>query len=438
MTTNGSFERRLVDWLEADSVHRIPSHLDAVLVRTAATRQRSAWSSPERWLPMSTLLRDRVSVAPAFVWLLALIALMTTMIGGALLVGAIRLPTQPAFGLATNGRLLVTEGDALRSYAADGTDPQTVATLPPGAGAPWVSPDGRRAAVHANGDVSINIIDLADGSTTAVNLDETVLGVGDRIAWSPDSERILFNTYDGSFEHLFTARADGTGVSEVALATTGVPGALALQGQRHVELVVVGWAPAGDRIAFVAVEGDGGSQGSLYVARPDGADVRRLDPVRVDTFSPAWSPDPTVERIAVSVMDGADLAVKLVDVESGALTDVGPGFWPTWSPDGSRLAYWHDGTVVVETAEVLAGRVAPVPVTPSFTTFCGDAADLTGRSFCGPASWSPDGTRLYAVDIGGQSLLSVMADGSGQPIVIPLGGERSPSEPAAGWQPIRP
>jgi hypothetical protein len=42
------------------------------------------------------------------------------------------------------------------------------------------------------------------------------------------------------------------------------------------------------------------------------------------------------------------------------------------------------------------------------------------------------------VDITGTSVLSVMADGSGEPIVIPLETSTGATEFAANWQPIRP
>ena len=34
------------------AAHRVPGHLDAVLQETSTMRQRPAWSSLERWLPV--------------------------------------------------------------------------------------------------------------------------------------------------------------------------------------------------------------------------------------------------------------------------------------------------------------------------------------------------------------------------------------------------
>ena len=50
MTTNDAFERNLSIWLHEDAEYHVPEHLEEVLQRTEATRQRPAWSSLERWL----------------------------------------------------------------------------------------------------------------------------------------------------------------------------------------------------------------------------------------------------------------------------------------------------------------------------------------------------------------------------------------------------
>ena len=68
MITNDAFERTVSDWLHADAEHRIPDHLDAVLRLTSAERQRPAWSSLERWLPMDTTFTGRLAPAMRPAW----------------------------------------------------------------------------------------------------------------------------------------------------------------------------------------------------------------------------------------------------------------------------------------------------------------------------------------------------------------------------------
>jgi Tol biopolymer transport system component len=422
MTTNASFDERLAAWLEEDSVHRVPDHLDEVLVQTRAMRQRAWWSSLERWLPMETVVSRRpLNLRPVAVALVVLGALLLAVIAAMWVAGERQTP----FALASNGRIFVVDGQTLKSYTAGGADPQVALNLPASATAPSVSPDGRSIAYIMETLNRVDIVDIENGTTTTIPLNG-VTGVGGPVSWSPDGSTVLFNTFDGQQEHLVTAKPNGTDVREIDTS--------ALSAGAHVEFWPAGWSPTGDRIAFVAAKPDSG-KGTLYVARADGADPQAVGPERVDTYSVSWSPDPVVDRLVLSTTDNAGSSVQILDLPSGELTSVDRGFWPTWSPDGSRMAYWNNGTVVTETAGALAGAPVKVRPYPAFTGDCEDHPDLAGAAYCGPAAWSPDGQRLLAPDIVGGSILSVMADGTGEPIVIPV--DSSPDDEAtADWQPI--
>ena len=180
-----------------------------------------------------------------------------------------------------------------------------------------------------------------------------------------------------------TAKSDGTDVREIDAST--------LSAGTHIELWPAGWSPTGDRVAFVAAKVPDAGEGTLYVVRADGSDLHAVGPYRVATYSVSWSPDPAVDRLMIATNDTAGSSVQILDLPSGNLTIVGRGFSPTWSPDGSRIAYWDDGTVVVETAGALAGAPVKVRPYPAFTGDCGDHPDLADTAFCGPASWSPTG-----------------------------------------------
>src|SRR4249920_359961 len=111
MNRTDRFDDVVSDWLHADAEHRVPEHIDVVLRRTRTERQRPAWSSLERWLPVHTTLR--LAPVPRVARLLIVLALAIVAIGIAI-VAAGSLPRRAdPFGLARNGTLVygATDGD---------------------------------------------------------------------------------------------------------------------------------------------------------------------------------------------------------------------------------------------------------------------------------------------------------------------------------------
>jgi hypothetical protein len=130
--------------------------------------------------------------------------------------------------------------------------------------------------------------------------------------------------------------------------------------------------------------------------------------------------------------------ITSVDVSSGQQRALAGGFWPVWSPTGDRISYWDDGTKVGPALATDPGQGTKVAVFQPFKENCPDvAAELAGKVFCGPAGWSPDGTRLIATDISATKILSLRADGSGAPIVVELQGAADGPWTNVVWQPAR-
>jgi hypothetical protein len=75
MTTPTRIERELPGILGDLSAGPAPDYLDDVFGRTGRTRQRPAWSFPERWLPMADITRSRAfpSAPP---WRMIVVALV--------------------------------------------------------------------------------------------------------------------------------------------------------------------------------------------------------------------------------------------------------------------------------------------------------------------------------------------------------------------------
>jgi WD40 repeat protein len=426
MTTDDTFGQTLSVWLHEEAGHRVPDHLGEVLVQTVATRQRPWWSSPERWLPVDTAtdMRGRIAAPRSLVWLALIALVVLAIVGTAVITGTLRAPS-PAVGLAPNGRFLIADGTTLKSYAADGTDPQTAATLPYPAQDLVLSHDGTRLGMivlAANGHM--DIMRLADFSAVTLPVPPGTIDVGSAVSFAPDDQKVAFVSFDGTREHLLVAPADGSSFTELDVGAIGP----------LVGLFSPAWSPDGHWVAFIATDGIA-EVGDIWLIRPDGTELHKLAPASVQGPGLVrWSPDPTVQRLLFT-HDGNSVAI--FDVATAKETTVGGGFWGTWSPDGSRVSYWTDGTVVTTTAKVLAGDMSVTRTYPPFSDGCQANPDRATTAFCGPARWSPDGMRLYAPDIVGTSVVSFVADGTGSQIVIPLGSNVKDLGSPVVWLPVR-
>lgn len=212
------------------------------------------------------------------------------------------------------------------------------------------SPDGSRLAYRnpTVGERGIYVAD-ADGSDPVRLTD----GINDGWpSWSPDGSRIVFAStrYDPSIEpcipgadvtcptDLYVMAADG---SDVTRLTTD-----AAAEYRPV------WSPDGERIAFVrALQGTRQGTGvasAIFTIRADGTEARQVstggnDVSRSWSFSPSWSPDGS--RLAFAAFRNEAWGIWVVDAEGSEERKVlgGIGAWSayeaTWSPDGELIAF---------------------------------------------------------------------------------------------------
>lgn len=380
MNANDDFTRMISGWLDEQAGRGAPDYLGEVLARTTRTRQRPAWSSLERLLPVQTTLR--FVPVPRFAWLLVAIALLAALGAALLLAGSRARELPPPFGPARNGAIL---------YGADDND---IYRLDPVGGAataliagstkdslPRLSPDGtkflflRDAAPDAatDGKTATIMVAAADGTSVRPltgRLDSIV-----DVTWSHDGTRVAVSSYVGgtSTLQLFPV----AGQSQPLVIETG-----------GTEMNFLAFRPGDREVAFLWVK-DGVN--GLYAVGVDGRGLRTIVPR--DAGRAVLSPDGT--KIAYSVWDGSIGTVHVADVATGR--DTIPAFDPPsgggvideisgWSPDGSRLLFVRfrgSSSFHLAVAPSSGGRV--VEIGPGRTTTLTD-----------DAQFSPDGTSVLA------------------------------------------
>lgn len=333
MTASERIGTNLPELLEELGAPRVPDYFDDLLRTTAATGQRPAWSSLERWLPVASISRPAPFGLPSWQPLLLLILLLLgAVIGGALLIGG--QPRVPApFGPAQNGTLLASGVDG--SLMA--IDPQSASASAfgntPDRYYPWHSPDGRRmlyTTKDANGLPVGLFVANADGSAARqLHGDAASLHW---VEWTPTSDSVLLVTAPGPDQQAI--------VEDVA---TGQQRALDFGG---LEVSDVFFRPDG-QLVFA---GHSQSAGTWAYYRT-GLDTIQPHAITAEFPAEQWgaalSPDGATLAYAsygdapavvgqvhlVDVATGTDRAIDLPGYTGPEVADMNPAF----SPDGQWL-----------------------------------------------------------------------------------------------------
>ena len=240
--------------------------------------------------------------------------------------------------------------------------------LPARDGAPAWSPDSSRIVYYSERDGAADLYIMnADGSGV-VALTEG--GADERgPAFSPDGSRIAYHTdADGNFE-IYVMNANGSEPRRL----TNHPG----------RDLAPAWSPDGTRIAFMS-DRDARPEFDVYLMDPDGSNVERITTADTNWF-PQFSPDGG--RLALHIRRD----VHLLDLETGALErltqDPRNGMYPTWSPDGERIAFMSSRNGPTELFVMNADGTGQSRIS---TMARGSALD---------PRWSPDGAHIAFVHV---------------------------------------
>jgi Tol biopolymer transport system component len=159
---------------------------------------------------------------------------------------------------------------------------------------------------------------------------------------SPDGKTIAF--FDSSF-HVHSIGVDGTNEQTLAGAGNSNYG----DAVNH-----IAWSPDGSQIAYPY-------NGDIYVMNADGSDQHAITHATggMGYFYPVWSSRGTIAMWGAPDpgVDGgpADSEIYIVPATGGAITRLTrngqSNIEPSWSPDGTRIAYWDGGALLVMQAD---------------------------------------------------------------------------------------
>lgn len=180
------------------------------------------------------------------------------------------------------------------------------------------------------------------------------------------------------------------------------------------------WSPDHKRIAYQSNR-DGTYH--IYLMDADGSNTKQLSSgANVDDRHPAWSPDGAF--VAVDSGDGSKREIWIIEVSSQRRTQVTRtgafASFPSWSPDGKRIAYYvyREGTMDLFT--VARDGSAATQLTKILASEQNNQCTFA----CHSARWSPDSSRLAYSD-GDLTHVVIASATGGSARVISPDGERN-------------
>jgi Tol biopolymer transport system component len=323
-----------------------------------------------------------------------------------------------------------------------------------------VSPDGRSIAWVDQFVGGLFVTDVATGQATQLLTGRYVAGP----RWSPDGSRIVFSAL-GDPENadpsqhalgvegpsIYVIAADGSNLSRVtdgAMPVWTPDGQIAFVRSSQPSSVDVGSGSLGygadqnSRLTFWLMDANGGNQRQVYSAPGD-----------VPIVHPQWSADGS--RIVAEATLHGNTDIYVLDVRTRLVTrithDPAQDTWPTWSPDGTQIAFstgrWGTGVGHSEIAVVNADGSGLQRIThdcwddvePSWAPSAATVSSLPVWNppplpDLGRAGAAPPGDILFSAETDGVSDIYAIDPGGGTPrnLTADLPDEYDPA-----WSPDR-
>ena len=200
--------------------------------------------------------------------------------------------------------------------------------------------------------------------------------------------RVAFDSWRAT-TGIYTMNADGTDLR--AVATGGY------------DSEEPDWSPDGRQIAFTSNRVEGRNQIGLwfqiYVMNADGSDQHRISSGIGNDASPSWSPDGTTIAFDSDANNDAEIYVVRADGSAQRdLTNSPAGEYdPVWSPDGTKIAFISDRAGALDIWAMNSDGSSPVNITNGGV----DAPSMP--------DWSPDGNNIvFSARDGDHSIIDVI------------------------------
>ncbi len=220
----------------------------------------------------------------------------------------------------------------------DGTDATKLTTYAGLDSDPHWSPDGTQIAFVSDRSGALDIWVMDADGTDARNVTGGVAGISADPAWSPDGTSIAFANIDGvrssGYDVMTVNAADGSGVTNLTSSLGGGNDGFP------------SWSPDSSQVAFNRDPlNDGNNEIFVVNADGSGAGAVTADPGRATR--PSWS---GAGIAFVSTRDGNPEIYTMAADGTGltrvTATTAQSEDAPDWNPDGSRLVFERNGTLL--------------------------------------------------------------------------------------------
>src|SRR3954454_1939540 len=385
MMPTDRFDRELGIALGDLANPQVPDYLTDILGQTADVRQRPAWASIERWLPMEITTRPIVGRSLPWRQLAIVAALIALVVAAAALYAGTHQTRLPApFGPAANGFIpFASNGDIFLGDLATGEARRLTSGPEIDSGA-LTSPDGTKV-VFARDVPGSPRTDVFVVGVSGSDLRRMTASPIERLSWgafTPDSRYVVLIHEVGV--PIGSCSGDGCVTRQVDVFDTDGSGRnetiATARGLSYIQFR----PPDGRELLYRAVV-DG--KWGLFTMDIHGANIKQLVaptvPLEMDaTFASAtYSPDGRRVLFNMYTSDasfGAPGCCQLFGVDASGGTpyrfvDSATGIWdgePVASPDGRWVAFWHNdaGRPTQRVAVIAADGTGPlIPTGPELS-----------------------------------------------------------------------